>query len=141
MASSSHNSKAQAQVTTPPDSPHQETPSSETKIQLYTNAIHGLLAGKKRGISPTGRSQSDELERSFKSTEDGKSLAETLNMAHPLDNVSEFLTVDQLSGLLEAALAARGSPSPSGIGHASLEQGSDNTTHGKYLPPCDVLNG
>lgn len=135
MASSSHNPKSQAQVATPPDSPHQEIPSSETKIQLYTNAIHGLLDDLKRGISPTGRSQSDssiagKLERKLKPIEDEKSVAESLK-AQPLDNSSEFLTPNELAGLLEVAM------SPSGIGHASLEQSSDN---GKALPPDDVLN-
>lgn len=43
MASSYHDSKAQAQVT-PPDSPPQGIPSEENKIQLYANAIRGLFA-------------------------------------------------------------------------------------------------
>uniref|UniRef100_A0A093VE36 Putative AAA family ATPase y4kL n=1 Tax=Talaromyces marneffei PM1 TaxID=1077442 RepID=A0A093VE36_TALMA len=97
MASSSHDSKTQAQVATPPDSPHQETQSREKRdSQLYANAIRGLFADKKRDISPTGP-----------------------------DSGSEPVTVNQLNGLLEAALASKGS----GIGHASLEQGGDNTTH------------
>ena len=117
----------------------------ENKSQLYANAIRGILADKKRDISSTGRSQSnssirDKLERLLKSTEDEKSLAETLKMQRPLDNGSEPVTENQLIELLEAALASKGSLSLSGIGHASSEQGNDNTTHGKYLPPDDVLN-
>jgi hypothetical protein len=57
----------------------------------------------------------------------------------PPDNGLEPITKNELIGLLEAALVSRESLSPSGIGHASLGQGGDNTTHGKYLPPCDVL--
>lgn len=80
----------------------------------------------------------DKLERVLKSTEDERSLAEPLKMQRPLDNGSEPVITNQLIGLLEAALASRGLLSPSRIGYASLEQGSDNTTHSQYLPPCDL---
>lgn len=109
MASSSHDSKAQAQVVTPPDSPDHETPSRENKkdSQLIVNAIRGLFA--------------DDMQR-------------------PPDIGSEPVTKNELIGLLEAALASRGSLSSSGVGHASLEQGSGNTAHGRYLIPHGVLN-
>lgn len=55
----------------------------------------------------------------------------------PSDNGLEPITKNELIELLEAALASRESLSPSGRGHASLEQA--NTTHGEYLPPRDVL--
>lgn len=109
MASSSHDSLAQAQLSTPLDSPGQETSPRENKSQLIVNAIRGLLA-------------------------------EPLKMQRPLDDGSEPVTVNQLNGLLEAVLASKGSLSSSGIGHASLEQSSDNTTNGKCLAPPDVFN-
>uniref|UniRef100_A0A093UT74 Uncharacterized protein n=1 Tax=Talaromyces marneffei PM1 TaxID=1077442 RepID=A0A093UT74_TALMA len=136
MASSSHNSKAQAQFATPPDSPDQETPSRENKrdSQLIANAIRGLFADKKGDTSPTGRSYSngsirDKLERLLKSTEDEKSLAEPLKMQRPLDNGSEPVTVNMLIGLLEAALKPKGSLDLSATERAGAEQGGDITSH------------
>ncbi|PCG88501.1 hypothetical protein PENOC_110710 [Penicillium occitanis (nom. inval.)] len=117
MTSSSHNPKAQAQVATAPDSPHQKTPSSEEKIQRHIKAIHDLLADKESGISRTRRPHSDnsiadKLEQISKAIE---AVAETRKV-QPLDDGSAFLTENRLADSIEVAW---GSVSSSGTGYAS----------------------
>lgn len=111
MTSSSRNPKAQAQIATAPDSPHQKIPSSEENIQRHIKAIHDLLADKKSGISRTRRPHSDgsiadNLEQTSMAIE---AVADTRKM-HPLDDGSEFLTDNQLADSIEAAWKSLSSP-------------------------------
>ncbi|EED12028.1 hypothetical protein TSTA_001000 [Talaromyces stipitatus ATCC 10500] len=118
--------------------------------ELIVNVIRGLLADMKRDTSLAGTSQPngsfrDKLERLLESTEDESSsgtVAEPLKLHHPElrlspdvphDNSSEPITVNQLIGLLEAALEPKGSRDLSATERAGAEHGGDITSHGQLF--------
>lgn len=93
MVSSSYNLNTEAQVAPRPESPHQETPTSDNETRMHTNAI-----------SSTGRRQpdsfiTDKSEPTLEFTEDGNTPGENLKVPH-LDNRLKFLEVDIPSQLL-----------------------------------------
>jgi hypothetical protein len=123
--------------------------------ELIVNAIRGLLADMKKDTSLAGSSQPngsirDKLKRLLESTEDESSsdtVAEPLKLCRPelrlspdvpYDDSSDPVTVNQLIGLLEAALEPKGSLDLSASESAGAEQAGGITSHGQCSPTHDV---